>query len=39
MGYGEYPGNTRRKSIIARDVISPVTIKPGEAYTFTMYIG
>lgn len=25
--------------LIARDVISPVTIKPGEAYTFTMYIG
>jgi hypothetical protein len=39
MGYGEYPGNIRRKAIIARDVISPVTIKPGEAYTFTMYIG
>lgn len=39
MGYGEYPGNIRRKSIIARDVISPVTIKPGEAYTFTMHIG
>ncbi len=39
MGYAEYPGNARRKSIIARDVISPVTIKSGEAYTFTMYIG
>lgn len=25
--------------LFARDVISPVTIKPGEAYTFTMYIG
>lgn len=25
--------------IIARDVIDPVTIAPGEAYTFTMYIG
>lgn len=25
--------------LLARDVISPVTIKPGEAYTFTMYIG
>lgn len=25
--------------LIARDVIDPVTIAPGEAYTFTMYIG
>lgn len=38
-GYGEYPGNIKRHAIIARDVISPVTIKPGESYTFAMYIG
>lgn len=25
--------------IIARDVITPVVIAPGDAYTFTMYIG
>lgn len=25
--------------LIARDVIDPITIAPGEAYTFTMYIG
>ena len=26
-------------AMIARDVIDPITIAPGEVYTFTMYIG
>ena len=33
-----YPSNDHF-ICIAREVIDPVTIAPGEAYTFTMYIG
>ena len=42
IGQGDLESSTLiadRFILIARDVIDPVTIAPGEAYTFTMYIG
>lgn len=40
IGSGRGPFSNPKTFLIARDVLStPVTITPGEAYTFTMYIG
>lgn len=39
IGSGRGPFSNSKDFLFARDVIDPVTIAPGEAYTFTMYIG
>lgn len=39
IGSGRGPFSNPKTFLIARDVIDPVTIAPGEAYTFSMYIG
>ena len=39
IGSGRGPYSSEKTFLIARDVLStPVTIAPGDAYTFTMYI-
>ena len=35
----EASGSANKTLLIARDVFEPVTIAPGESYTFSMYIG
>ena len=37
--FGTANGDGIKSVLLARDVFDPVTIAPGEAYTFTMYIG
>ena len=37
--FGTLSGSGNGMALIARDVFDPVTIAPGESYTFSMYIG
>lgn len=37
--FGTATGDGMKSVLLARDVFDPVTIAPGESYTFSMYIG